>query len=342
MPRKKSSRKTGRYSKPKTGGARRRSRQKKQERRGGLFDFKNEDIEFFTPKKGVNVFDILPYEVSSNVNPFADKGELWYERTIFVHYNIGAEESSYLCLKTVGKKCPICEYRAQLFKSKDDSDKQQVQALRPSERQLFNVYDPEDDEYKILYLAHGNFGKVLDEEINEDEDEQYNFFFWPEDGYRLKVRFSKESFDKGSYLKASRIDFRDRDPYPESVVDELEDLDACLNVLSYEKLERIFLELDEDEEASGEAEYPDDDDDEDERDQDHEIEKEDEPEPPPRKKSTRSKKAPVKKKAPKKKPSNSCPSGYNFGADCDEYDECDDCDVWEACMDEKDRLEDEE
>lgn len=39
--------------------------------------------------------------------------------------------------------------------------------------------------------------------------------------------------------------------------------------------------------------------------------------------------------APKKKPAaggkNSCPNGYKFGKDTDEYDECDNCPVWKAC-----------
>lgn len=43
------------------------------------------------------------------------------------------------------------------------------------------------------------------------------------------------------------------------------------------------------------------------------------------------KKDAVKGKSKKKK--NKCPNGHEFGVDCDEYNECDVCDEWEACMD---------
>lgn len=49
-----------------------------------------------------------------------------------------------------------------------------------------------------------------------------------------------------------------------------------------------------------------------------------------------------KKSAPpaasgKKESSSKCPSGYKFGADCDEYKECASCDLWEACAEENDK-----
>jgi hypothetical protein len=40
-----------------------------------------------------------------------------------------------------------------------------------------------------------------------------------------------------------------------------------------------------------------------------------------------------KKEEDKKSGKKSCPYGYKFGNDCEEYDECDKCEMWEACMD---------
>ncbi len=33
--------------------------------------------------------------------------------------------------------------------------------------------------------------------------------------------------------------------------------------------------------------------------------------------------------------SNKCPYGHEFGTDCEEYDDCDECDMWEDCIEEK-------
>ncbi|KKK92406.1 hypothetical protein LCGC14_2703240, partial [marine sediment metagenome] len=39
------------------------------------------------------------------------------------------------------------------------------------------------------------------------------------------------------------------------------------------------------------------------------------------------------------KSKDECPSGYRFGKDTDDHDECDDCPVWEACIDAKEARE---
>ena len=42
------------------------------------------------------------------------------------------------------------------------------------------------------------------------------------------------------------------------------------------------------------------------------------------------------KTSTKKKANNKCPEGHKFGKDCEKFDECDDCDLWEKCIDESD------
>ena len=37
----------------------------------------------------------------------------------------------------------------------------------------------------------------------------------------------------------------------------------------------------------------------------------------------------------KKSKTTKCPHGYKFGVDTDENDECDDCPLWDACIDKK-------
>lgn len=49
--------------------------------------------------------------------------------------------------------------------------------------------------------------------------------------------------------------------------------------------------------------------------------------------SKKNDKKPSKKEEDKKSGKKSCPYGHKFGNDCEEYDECDKCKMWEACMD---------
>ena len=220
-----------------------RAKQRSQEREssGGGFKFNLEEgTKFYTPKKGSRSIDILPYEVTVKNHPEQKKGELWYERTIFVHYNIGIDDKSILCPKTIGKPCPICEEMA-LMKKDKKADEDDVKALKPKERQIFNVRDPEEpDELMIFESSYFTFGQQLEEEIREGKDDWAGFADL-EGGYTLKVRFGEKKLGKNSFLTASRIDFEERDDLDEDILEEVQDLDKILNVMNYEAIEKIFL-----------------------------------------------------------------------------------------------------
>ncbi len=38
-------------------------------------------------------------------------GSLWYKRPYWLHRGVGPENVSIVCPSSIGKKCPICEYR---------------------------------------------------------------------------------------------------------------------------------------------------------------------------------------------------------------------------------------
>ena len=337
-----------------------------------------EGMDWFKTEKGTMEIDVVPYEVKSKVNDKADPGDLFYRREFMVHRDIGAEKKQYICPRSVKQPCPICEYRAELQKD-TRADEELVKALKPSRRDLYYV-DPDGKgkKFQVLEVSNWNFTKKLLEEIREG-DEDWAGFADLERGYTLKVRFSEESLGKNKYLEATRIDFMSRENYPESILDHLPDMDELLVVLPYEKLNKIFLELEDD---PGEpAEEP--------RrgrstrdDRDDVPPPEDEPpvsqrgrqEPPaeeqprsrrgrqeahddlppaedPSPRSRRGRDAdpePAQEAAPRGRrgrqeepPANDnpCPSGYEFGVDADKHDECQTCPKWEACMDERDALE---
>lgn len=312
-------------------------------------DFDNKD-GFFEHKKGNNKVVILPYEVSIKNHPEGlEAGDLWYERSVSIHYGLGASNKSVVCPRTFNKKCPVCEAAGEAWESGEEDDARQ---MWPKRRQIFNVLV--DGEVKLWTLSHYLFGKKLEEEILYDEDQEFDGFYFLEkdEGYDLKVRFVEQTLGKNKFLEATKIDFlaRKKD-LPEDLYEEVYDLDTVIECPDYATLKEIFLEEPADEEDEEEEEErpsrkkrrtrkkrpepepepEEDEEDEDEEPEDDEDEEdEEEPEPPPKKK----KKTRVKKKASKGK----CPSGHEYGTDCDEYpDDCDDCDVWQDCIEEQEK-----
>src|SRR5690606_17628626 len=72
-----------------------------------------EGMSFFEFKPGVHTVDVIPYTVKKGKhtpggNPYAEEGELHYERTYYMYRSVGPEEKPYVCLaKTFGKPDPI-------------------------------------------------------------------------------------------------------------------------------------------------------------------------------------------------------------------------------------------
>ena len=302
------------------------------------------DLSLFKEKVGRLKLDIIPYIVSNDSHPDANpdipdsahKGNPWYKRPIWVHHRIGVENESVICLKSVGKKCPICEQRDKQFR--EGMDKDDV----TSKSQLQNLYvvipighRDFEEEMHIWKISNGNFQSQLDEELEENPD--YGNFPDPEEGRTLRIRFSEESFKGNKFVEASRIDFEERDEsYDEAIMEEAPNLDEIFTVLSYKELEMKFFELDKEdidkdkkeEEEETASKHPfrkrkkivkekeEEVDEEEPQIGSDEVEVEEE-KPPKRKRKSQSK--------------DECPKGYEFGKDWDEYSECDDCEVFDEC-----------
>lgn len=267
------------------------------------------DVSFFKPEKGNHLLDLIPY-VTTN-NPERDKGELHYKRTIWVHFNVGPESKSFLCRKTHGsdKRCPICEEHIKLRKD-SSADEDEVKGLKAKERNLFNVIDLNDEDtvIQLWEISYHNFAKLLDEEINASDDP--GFFADLEGGSSVSVRFKDTQIGNGpTFIQASKIDFKDRDDLDEDILDNVFDLDGILKVLSYDELEKAHLGEEEDSENDNKDDSNQDD--------------------PPTDESSAGTDEPT---------TDGCPEGGNWGKDFDEWQECDECDVKEACEDENGRL----
>lgn len=216
-------------------------------------------VSMYSPEPGAKAeFDIIPYEVTDAKHPDRDvemeiaiPGTLWYKRPYRLHRNVGASNDSFVCLTSVGKKCPICEYRAKRLK--EGAEKEETDTMKSSQRNLYILIPKNskkhEDEPHIMDISQYNFQKLLNEEL--EEHEEYGNFPSLEEGYTLKVRFDSKTIGTSKpFSEASRIDFYDRkEQYTEDILDEVPNLDEVLKVLSYAELEAKFLELDEEDEG---------------------------------------------------------------------------------------------
>lgn len=301
------------------------------------------DVSVFKEDPGGRAFlDIMPYEVSEKKHPdrnddldIAVIGGLWYKRPFKIHRNVGVENDSVVCPTSIGKKCPICEYRSK--RVSEGAEKEETDTMKVSKRNLYIVIPTKNKNYEavphIWDISQYLFQNLLNDELEEDEN--YEVFPDVEDGLTLKIRFDSKTIGKSQpFAEASRIDFMKReDPYTEDILEDVPNLDEALKILSYSELNAKFFELDEDDEDDKEKEEEPPEEKPARRERKTLKKEEPEPEPEPEDKPTRR-----ERKRKEKEPENKCPHGHVFGKDCDEKDECEDCDLWSECVDAQDAL----
>lgn len=265
----------------------REATQRGAQRHGGGSNYLKlpDGTNFFKPKKGKkNLIRIVPFVVSSTSNPYkCSPGDLFFKRLIYVHREIGAQNQQVLCpLKNFGHPCPICQERARLERS-GESDKDVLKALRPKERELFNIIDLNDTErgVQLWEIATFNFGDLLNKEILEDES--LAGFADPDGGFNLLIRFAEATVPgiSQAFLKAERIDFEDADDLDDELIDQALDLDKILVEVPFDELNALFMDLDGPSDEVHEADVDD-------GPTATEDEPEPEPEPPPRRRTRQS------------------------------------------------------
>lgn len=299
--------------------------------------------------------DFLPYEVTDEKHPdrepeyeIAVKGSLWYRRPFKVHRNVGAENDTVVCLRSVGKKCPICEYREK--RAKEGAEKEELRELYGKPRSLYVVVPLGIKKYEeiptIWDMSDKLFQEILNDELSISEEDRC--FPDLENGRTTTLKLRWKSLGGNSYPEVRSISFSKRDPYPETILDDVPNLDEILKVLDYETLYAKFFE----EEVGGSLREP-----EDEkpvrRERPREESKEQEEERPSRRRSEpeHEEEKPVRRSRNEEEVSEEkverkisrsakssdpeCPHGHRFGIDTEEFKECDTCDIWGKCLDKK-------
>ena len=203
--------------------------------------------------------DIVPYKLKAD-NAYAEAGELWYEKTFYVHQNVGPERAAVVCPKSNDPEapCPVCEF---IGKNRNDWDV--IRPLRPQERQLFNVIKAgEPDKMYIINQAYKTLGEKMDDRIkNADVDEHFEFFAdpdkWTEEdaeeygdsivvgtpkGMTMKLSIKPKSFGEGNrtFMDVNSVDFKTRKYTTRKLIEMTACLDDVLTILSYEKIAALM------------------------------------------------------------------------------------------------------
>jgi hypothetical protein len=300
--------------------------------------FKNKP-DFFSPKEGVNKFNIIPFEIKSKNHPEVaaknlEIGDLDIFLDIWVHKKIGPGEQDVVCLKhNYNKYCPICAEEKKYWDSGEEESAKQMRARR---RCLFNIQPiakGEPQALKVWEVSHYCFGQLLVEEANDQADgEDIINYADLEEGQIIKVRMKEEQLGKNTFLEATRIDFMEREEELEDeLIDEAFSFDAGLKVLSESEIEKVMFGANEDEEEKDKESPYTEHDEEDEEDSDEEPDEEEEEEEEETEKERRVR-IRAEKKAEKTKKEKSKSKPECFG-NVDTKDACDTCPVWDDCMD---------
>jgi len=187
---------------------------------------KDTDLNFWKDKEGDHALDVIPW-ISSENHPNYPKGKPVYKVEIWVHKHVGPEKGDYICLRNYGEDCPLCDAKSEEM-AKDNPRKKVVEALKGSQRCLYNVVVYTDNQEQngvqiweaSSYLAEGPFKETAK---NKRTGERIPY----SDPDRGKtITFTIAGKNKGK--KLTGIVFEDR---PEPIADEI--LDQAYTIEDY-------------------------------------------------------------------------------------------------------------
>lgn len=202
-----------------------------EQQSGGDFDgYFRDGCKTFKPKDQDNIIRILP-------PTWQDAEHYGYD--IYLHYGVGPDEQSYLCLeKMKGQPCPICEERARAAKAKDDD---YADSLKPKQRVVIALIDRDHENEGVqLWSMPWGVDKDLLSRTQDRRTGEILPLDDPENGY--DVEFTKQG--KGITTKyvglalsrresplgdSSWLDYIAENPIPD-----------CLVFYSYDHIASVF------------------------------------------------------------------------------------------------------
>ncbi len=202
--------------------------------------FINEDVDLYKVKDGDNLLRILP-PTFNNLNGTEAEH---YGLDVFVHYDVGTDGSSFLCLEqNYNEPCPICQAR---IEAESEGDKDLADKLKARKRVLMYVVDRDaEDAGPMVWSAPWTVDKDLS---MRSFDKRSGDIFYPDDpeeGYDIEfARTGKGRNTKYEGVQLSRraSPLSDDEDQMDEWLEKIEDspLDQLLIKPEAEHMERIF------------------------------------------------------------------------------------------------------
>lgn len=308
-----------------------------------LFKEGVEGIKFFSCKEGDHIIDIIPYFAGNN-DPMVAPGKITYNFSFYIHRNVGTnKDQRILCPEeTFGEKCPICDHVREL--RKQGVDKKIINNVMAKPRTLYNVVcydsDKEADKgvqifdvsyfYMEKYLAKLAKGPMQRGGKRGAASIEPNVHFADaENGRSICFSVSTQGREFPEY---SAHQFEKRDYVIDNqTLEEAFIFDELIYKPTFDEVYELFIQAQDDENddqaedeeppkraaGRGRVRKP-------EPTPEEEVVEEEEEEKPI---------VPAKRKTEvKKKEADVCPFGGNFGIEANEFEECDNCYMWEKCV----------
>lgn len=200
---------------------------------GGFDKFLKPKYKTFTPKVGKNLVRICP----------PPTGETKYGLDIYVNYQIGVDNQSYLSLsRMLSKPDPIAEARRV---AEEEQDEERMKALRPTPRVLLWIIDRNsEDEGPMLWACPATLEKEIAGLCVDDDTKDIILIDSPESG--CDISFTKEGAQRNT--KYNMVKIRKESPLHEdpAIVQEWQEfIDAnalpdTLQYYDYKHIKRVF------------------------------------------------------------------------------------------------------
>lgn len=160
----------------------------------------------------------------------------------FLHFSLGAEGKKVAtCPKTFNEKnpCPICEYVAQLQKSKSKQDKKLADQIKAKRRIYINVLSRDDEEETPKVLPIGV--TILKGLLETICDPDYGDITDPETGRDVTITRKGQGLNtEYSVLPKPKSSVVSEDVEVDDIEEAMADLDALFIEKSYDELQAIL------------------------------------------------------------------------------------------------------
>ena len=213
----------------------------------------------FKLKKSKYKINIIPY-IAGPGNPSADEGYEHFERTFYVHRDLGPDgRDAAICnQKTFNTRCVVCEEMGRLRAAGHQWE--ELKKYSPKQRHVWRVVDMEDQETGIQIFETGHtktFGGMLKNKIQAVEE--YENFSDLDGGRMLVLSVQEESMGSTKFMAVANIEMVERKkPLPAAWLEKEPNLDELIQPADQKRLKKLLdlnSEADEDE-VDHEAETP--------------------------------------------------------------------------------------